>query len=309
MNLAKINLNLLLSLQALLTEGSVTRAAQRLHVTQSAMSKSLAQLRELIDDPLLVRIDNSTQLTLLAMDLRAQVDAVLQDIEQLLQHSAFDPAACEHGFTLVAGDYESQYLLPQIFLHLHALAPKLSLRLLHLDEHMAEGMAAGRIDLCLTTLEQLPPHSRHQPLYRDQMVCVMSARHPKAGDAFTLEDYCSYPHVVSSTERGQLINDLLASQGLYRPIRLEVPMYHGALRLIGDSDLLVTLPTHIAAQLCANQDMVQVPLPFEVPALDFGLIWPARLDGQASHRWLRETLAAYLCQLMADTSVAFIPAR
>ncbi|MCY1390962.1 PCP degradation transcriptional activation protein [compost metagenome] len=298
MNLAKLNLNLLLSLQALLSEGSVTRAAQRLHVTQSAMSKSLAQLRELFNDPLLVRSYNSTRLTRLAQDLRRQVDAVLQDIERMLQHAAFDPASCEHSFTLMAGDYETQYLLPQIFEHLYQSAPGLSLRLLHLDEHLVAGLAGGLIDLCFCTLEIAPSQVHSHSLYTDHMVCVMSERHPLATQAMSLDDYCRYPHVVNSSERGQMINDLLATHGRFRHIRLEMPLFHSALCLISASDSLVTLPAHVARHVCAEQGLVQVPLPFPTPPLEYGLIWPARLDGQASHRWLRETLVEHIQLLM-----------
>lgn len=290
MNLAKLNLNLLLGLQALLAEGSVTRAAQRLHVTQSAMSKSLAQLRELFSDPLLVRCGNRTEPTLLARDLRWQVDAVLQDIERMLQQAAFDPASCEHSFTLVAGDYEAQYLLPQIFDDLYRAAPRLSLRLLHLDEHLNPRLQGGEVDLCLCTLDNLPAQVSSRLLYRDHMVCVMNPAHPLAGRAMTLDDYCLYPHVVNSAERGQMINDVLAAQGRFRHVRLEVPLFMSALRLVGDGTTLVTLPGHVAQRVCAEQGLAQAPLPFALPALEYGLAWPARLDGQASHRWLREML-------------------
>lgn len=304
MNLAKLNLNLLLSLQALLTEASVTAAAQRLHITQSAMSKSLAQLRELFNDPLLVRVDNSTQPTLLAKELRQRVDAVLRDIEQMLQHAEFDPARCEHSFTLVASDFEAQYMLPGIFKRLYGLAPGISLRVMHLDEQVVPGLLNGRIDLSLSTLDNLPPQLRRRLIYTDPLVCLMSARHPLAVEPLTLDGYCAYPHVVNSAERGRQINDLLAAQGRYRRIRLEVPLYQAALRLISDGDSLVTVPAQVARKLLPDFDLHQAELPFPAPLLEHGLVWPERLDSQASHRWLRETIADEILHFMAGSGNA-----
>ncbi|MNN60692.1 Nodulation protein D 2 [compost metagenome] len=138
-------------------------------------------------------------------------------------------------------------------------------------------------------------------IYTDHLVCLMSARHPLAGAPLTLDDYCAYPHVVNSAERGQMINDLLAAQGRFRRIRLEVSLYQSALRLVSDSDSLATVTTHVARQFLAEQDLYVAELPFATPELEHGFVWPARLDNQASHRWLRETLADELRQIMAGS--------
>jgi len=290
MNLSKINLNLLVNLQALLEENNVTRAAQRLHITQSAMSKSLAQLRELFDDPLLVRIDNQLHPTLLAENLKLQLDRLLSDTEALLQNAEFDPTTCDHSFTIAVSDYESQRILPDTLKQIYRQAPQISLRLINLDLHACEGLSHGRVDLCISFLDLLQENLHQRKIQEDSMVCVMSATHPLAGREITLDDYVAYPHVVNSAERGEMINNLLAAQHQFRQIQLEVPLYQTALAIVADSELLLTLPRHVARHIKAEYGLVESALPFETPPLEYGLCWPDRLHRQASHRWLRQTL-------------------
>lgn len=296
MNLAKINLNLLIALQALLEERNVTRAAQHLHVTQSALSKSLAQLRQLFDDPLLVRVENQLHLTPLAEELKERLDRLLGELEGLLLSSQFDPAQCHHSFTIAIVDYESLAPLSGILERIHRQAPGIHLRLVHFDQHSLDHLNAGKLDLSLSYQGQLPANLHCRVLARIDMVCVMSADHPLADHALDLDGYLAHPHVVNSVERGARINTTLAGLGRQRQIRLEVPLYQTALRMLPGSDLLLTIAAPIAERVCAEFGLVSKPLPFALPELHYQMLWHERTHRQTSHRWLRQQLLEALAE-------------
>lgn len=290
MKLAKINLNLLVALQVLLEERNVTRAAQRLHITQSALSKSLAQLRQLLGDPLLVRVENQLRPTPHAEELKEHLDRLLSDMENLLFDTQFEPAQCNHSFTIAITDCEILAPLPDILERIHDQAPGVHLRLLHFDQHSLDNLNAGKLDLCLGYVEQLPANLYRRPLDQIGLSCVMSARHPLAAGELTLEGYLAYPHVINSLERerGKRISALLAELGHQRQVRLELPLSQTALRLLPGSDLLMTIATPMTGRVCAEYGLVAKPLPFELPAVPYQMLWHERSHHQLSHRWLRQ---------------------
>ncbi len=298
MNLAKINLNLLIALQALLEERNVTRAAQHLHVTQSALSKSLAQLRQLFDDPLLVRVENQLHLTPLAEELKERLDRLLGELEGLLLSSQFDPAQCHHSFTIAMTDCEILAPLPGMLARIHRQAPGIHLRLMHFDQHSLDHLNAGKLDLCLGYVEQAPGNLYSRAVSHLEMSCVMSARHPLADQSLTLEGYLAYPHVINSVERerGKRITAILSALGHRRQVCLELPLSQIALRLLPDSDLLMTIATPMAGRACAEFGLVSKPLPFELPALSYQMLWHERTHRQTSHRWLRQQLLEALAE-------------
>lgn len=298
MNLSKINLNLLVSLNVLLETCNVTRAADQLNLSQSAMSKCLAQLRDIFADPLLVRVGNRLEPTPRAVLLKPRLTQWLNDAERLLQAGDFDPARCERTFTLASTDYVAQFILPTALKNIYRQAPRIGIRLLNWDDRSLEALIVGRIDLGTSSIAQPLANIYCQKIDEDALVCVMSPGHPLAGKELTLEGYIAYPHVVvtSGGDKRRGVDKALAALGICRRIGLEVPYYVSALQIVAGSDLLLTLPAHIARHTTTQFGLVQLPLPFATPSFEYSLIWHERHHQDASHRWLRRMLMSELRQ-------------
>ena len=298
MELSKVNLNLLVSLQVLLDTCNVTRAAKRLHISQSAMSKSLAQLRELFNDPLLVRVENRLEPTPRAEQLKERLSQLLNDTEALLQVADFDPARCERTFTIAVTDYVAQFIMPAALKRIYRQAPSIGINLINRDQYFYEGLANGQIDLGTSIVDNPPDSIYAQKIDEDTLVCVMSPQHPLTKNGLTLKDYIAYPHAVitSGGDKRHEVDKALAALGLSRRIRLEVPYYASAVKIVAGSELLLTLPEHIARHTGPQFDLVQYPLPFETPRFKYSLMWHERQQQQANHRWLRQILMAELRQ-------------
>lgn len=292
MNLSQVNLNLLVNLSVLLDTCNVSRAAERLHMSQSAMSKCLAQLRELFNDPLLVRVGNRLEPTPRAALLKDRLKLWLQGAEALLQAGEFDPARCERTFTLAVTDYVAQFILPAALKGIYQQAPRIGIRLINWDRNSPEGLVSGRIDLGTGSVEKPQANLYSQQIDEDTLVCVMSPHHPLADGGLTLEEYIAYPHAVitSGVDKRRGVDKALSALGLSRRVGLEVPYYTSALNIVAGSELLLTLPKHIARHTAAQYDLAQAPLPFETPAFAYSLIWHERQHQDASHRWLRRIL-------------------
>jgi len=296
MNLSNVNLNLLVNLNVLLDTCNVTRAAERLNISQSAMSKCLGQLREMFDDPLLVRVGNRLEPTPRAINLKERLNLWLNEAEVLLQAGEFEPARCESTFTLAVTDYVAQFILPAALKRIYHQAPHIGIRLINWDQHSLEGLVSGRIDLGTSSIDQPPANIYSQQIDEDTLVCVMSPLHPLTRKGLTLEGYIAFPHAVitSGGDKRRGVDKALASLGLSRRIGLEVPYYTSALNIVTGSQLLLTMPEHIARHTTEQLGLVQSPLPFETPTFTYSLIWHERHHQDASHRWLRRMLMAEL---------------
>lgn len=292
MNLANINLNLLVSLDALLDTCNVTRAAEQLHISQSAMSKTLAQLRDMFQDPLLVRVGNRFVPTARAEQIRGGLKQLLHNAAVLLESEEFDPVRCDTTFTIAVTDYVAQFILPDVLQHIYRQAPHIGIRLIDWDQHSLQGLTGGRIDLGTGSLEHAPANFYVRKIDEDSLVCVMAPGHPLACQGLTMEGYLAYSHAVitSGGDKHRRVDKALAALGFSRRVGLEVPYYRSALHIIAGTDMLLTLPEHIARHTAGPFGLVQFPLPFESPHFEYSLIWHERQHHQAGHRWLRQVL-------------------
>lgn len=222
MKLANVNLNLLVNLNALLETCNVSRAAEQLNMSQSTMSKSLAQLRELFDDPLLVRVGNHLEATPRAIQIKERLTLWLYDAESFLQSEEFDPARCERTLTLAVTDYVAQFILPAALKRIYHQAPRIGIRLINWDQRSFEGLVSGSIDLGTGSIDQPPANIYSQLIDEDTLVCVMSPQHPLATKGLTIEGYIAYPHAVitSGGDKRRGIDKALA---LRLPERQEIP--------------------------------------------------------------------------------------
>lgn len=288
--MAQLDLNLLVALDLLLAEASVTRAAKRLRLSPSAMSRTLARLRETTGDPLLVRAGRGLVPTPRAVELRDRVRPVLRDVQAILRPEAsFDLARVVRTFTLRTSDGFVENFGPALLARAGREAPGVRLRFLAKSDKESTLLRDGSVDLETGVVEAgMSPELRAHGLFRDRVVGVVRKKHPLAHGAVTLRRYVAARHVLVSRLRldGGEIDDALAGLGMVRPIVGIVGGFAAALALARGSDLVASVPETHTGNLRAG--MFTFRLPVALPPITVSLLWHPRLDADPAHRWLRE---------------------
>ena len=300
--LAQIDANLLVALDVLLAERSVSRAATRLGITQSAMSQTLARLRDTLDDPLLVRSGRQMVATPRAEALAGPLQAALQALEQALAGPReFEPSRASRRFRVAMLDIYSVSLLPRLLAGLVEAGPGLSLEVLPLVlDRVHDQLRAGEVELAVIGPATLPADIESAVLLRERLVSMVRRGHPLLErKRVTTKAYTCWPHVVFRiTGRGShAVDERLAELGLERTVAASVPYFLAAPALVLSSDLIVTLPDSLA-RVFAGQWPVEV-FANPVASLDYDvrMIWPNFLAADAGHAWLRKRFAALAGEL------------
>jgi DNA-binding transcriptional LysR family regulator len=287
--MARPDLNLLVTLEVLLAEGSVARAARRLHLSPSAMSRALARLRATTGDPLLVRAGRGLVPTPRALALRERVGPLVQDAESVLRPAeALDLARLVRTFTLRTSEGFVENFAPGLIARAAGEAPGVRLRFMQKIDKDSAPLRDGLVDLETGVVtETTGPEVRTQALFRDRFVGVVRAGHPLSKGRITPARYAGGRHVLVSRrgrDRGP-IDDALRRLGLERTIATIVGGFSTALALARASDLIASVPERHTGVLRAG--MHSFPLPFPAPEVTVSLLWHPRLDADPAHRWLR----------------------
>lgn len=281
--------NLLATLDMLLAEGSVARAARRLRLSPSAMSRQLARLRATTGDPLLVRAGRELVPTPRALELRAQVGRLVQEAEAVLRPvAALDLGRLVRTFTLRTAEGFVENFGPGLLRRVAAEAPGVRLRFVAKPDKETAPLRDGRVDLETGVVgETTGPEVRTQALFRDRFIGVVAAGHPLSRGAVSPERFAAGRHVLVSRrglDRG-VVDDALRPLGLTREITVVVGGFSAALSLVRDSDLIAAVPARHTGALRAG--MHSFDLPVAVPEITVALMWHPRLDADPGHRWLR----------------------
>jgi DNA-binding transcriptional LysR family regulator len=291
-HISRIDLNLLVVLDAIYTEGGITRAAAKLHLTQPAISHSLGRLRELFRDELFVREGRAMVPTPLARNLIDPVRRALRGLEVTLNElERFDPASTQKRFTLAVRDVFESTVLPPLLERVTREAPSVDVAAVQIERRELESeLAAGTLDAALDVLLPLSDQVRRRRISLDRHVVVARKGHPAVRRGLTLATYLKQHHVlVSSRRSGPGLEDVeLSRQGLSRRIRLRCQHYFAACRVVSETDLILTMPgtyAKVANRQFGNQIL---PLPLDMPPLDAYLYWHASVDTEPANRWLRE---------------------
>jgi DNA-binding transcriptional LysR family regulator len=290
MQLSSLSLSLLHALDTLLETRNLSHAAIRLDSSQSVLSRQLAQLRQEFDDPLLVRHGREYVLTPRAAALVEPLKRILAELHALLSPASFDPARCRRRFELAASDYIADHMLPELMLRLATSAPHAAVCYHTWQAKQLDQLASGGLDLVTTMQDDVPADLHGKLLGEDRPVCVMRQDHPLAGhESLTIDDYLSQPHVRISGggDKDSFIDRHLSQLRLQRELRLEVPFYTAALKVVSGSALLVTLPEHIAASLAQDYPIVWRPLDFIDHVHRYWVLWHARTQHDPEHQWFR----------------------
>ncbi len=314
-NLARIDLNLLVILQILLEEESVTRAASRLHLSQSALSKSLNRLRETLGDPLFSRTAHGLKPTAHALQLKAQLPTILQGLYQLSLPPEFIPATSHRQFSFAMLESSYETLLPYYIGPLLSHAPNLKLDTYGWTEKSLQALQQGQIDFGITARElhptsslrltELPEGIVHKRLFTDKQVCLVRQGHPildcvNAGD-WNLECYLQLSHVQVRCEGNDwwALDYHLAESGQRRQISTTVPDFYGAASVCAHSDLIFTLPASFVPHAQKLYPLVELPLPITFSPLAYVLLWHERNNEEPGHKWIRDTICESVAKAMS----------
>ncbi|MCC7483321.1 MAG: LysR family transcriptional regulator [Hyphomicrobiales bacterium] len=311
-NLAGVDLNLLVALDALLTERSVTRAAQRIGLSQPGMSNTLARLRRLFDDPLLVRQGAGLAPTPRAQALAGPVREALALIQGALeQRPEFDPARDHRSFTVSCSDYSVLMLIGPLVRRLSAHAPGVTLQALPRFPDAARALRAGEADLVIEPPEVMSnPELPSQRLFDDRWMCCVWEGNTQVGDAMTLDVYRRLGHLTYSMGSGQavsLADEHIARERIARHVEFSVESFLLAPFLLQGTDLVTLVLARAGPHLrrTAAVRLLDPPIPF--PTLTETLWWHPRHDADPAHAWLRERIAEIAAELDARPGLVASP--
>ena len=288
--MASPDFNLLITLDALLAEGSVVRAAQRLRLSPSAMSRAFARLRETTGDPLLVRSGRGLVPTPRALELRERVRRLVEDAEAVLRPAGtLDLGQLVRTFTLRTSDGFVENFGPALVERVAGEAPGVRLRFVQKVSKDSAQLRDGTVDLETGVIEDTTdPELRTRALFHDRFVGVVSSGHPLSDGELTPSRYAAGRHILVSRralDRG-LVDEALAALGLEREIVTVVGGFSTALALARASDLIASVPERHTGNL--RTGMHSFPLPVPTPEITVSLLWHPRLHADPAHRWLRE---------------------
>lgn len=301
MSFLTLDLNLLRVFDAVMSEQNLTRAANRLAMTQPAVSNALKRLRDAMGDELLIRTAHGVRPTARAEELWPTVRNALAELEAVLTPESFDVATTQSTFRLAMADATAALWLPSLVRAIESDAPGMNIRMVPLTTRDPRpGMLRGDIDLTIGffpgVVNQMATESstpiRHERLYTGHYVCVMRKDHPLAKQELTLDSFCSANHLlVSFSGRAQgLVSDALTQLGRERRILLTVNQFYTGGAVVASSDLITVLPRHLIASTGKSEELIEKKLPFELPPVHVDMLWHERDARNPAHKWLRSKL-------------------
>ncbi|MCY1075702.1 LysR family transcriptional regulator [Archangium lansingense] len=293
MDIRRADLPLLISLDVLLEELNVTRAARRLNLSQPALSAQLGRLRELFKDPLLVPSEAGRGMapTPRALELQPALHQALLDLQSaVVSRGEFNPKEANRHFTIALNDNIFTTIGLAVARDILALGgPGIRLSFVApVEENLTYRMERGEIDLYIGLSTKIPEALKSRRLLTDEFCFAQRKGHPRGQGAPTLEDYCQLRHVMVS-QGGSLhsaIDDALAQQGKARRVAVSVPNYNQVALVLADTDCVATLPSRLLQRYASGLDLL--PLPFSMPPFDLAMGWHVRAQLEPAHQWLRE---------------------
>ncbi|GGF30497.1 LysR family transcriptional regulator [Subtercola lobariae] len=295
MQLASVDLNLLVALDALLAERNVSRAAERLMVGQPAMSSTLGRLRSLFNDPLLVREGRVLRATAFAESLVEPVRAVLAQIEAIVNvGTAFDPLTDHRIFSIMASDYVALVLLRPLLERLPALAPNVQIHVRPLETVPVDSVRRNQTDLLIMPRELMPSHLDlpFEELFTDRFVCVVDKDNPVVGAELDREQFSELPYLqLNQGLMTSIIETRLDELGVVRNIEMVAQSFVMAPFLLPGTRLVAIVHERFARELMSDGHFRILQPPFELATIGEGMVWAPRQTADAGHRWLRGQLA------------------
>jgi DNA-binding transcriptional LysR family regulator len=293
LNWNSFDLNLLVVFDAIIQEKNLTRAGQRLGMSQPAVSHALARLRHTLKDDLFVRTPDGMSPTPRAERMAGPARAALHELQVTLEADEFDAAQASRDFTVAVNNSAARAVIPALVRRMAKLAPAVVLDVRPIGlVNVLDQLDTGEVELALTTLIDGGDRFKCVGILDDEYAVIMSNDHPMAGDIeLSIEDFAAFPHIeiTSGGDDTHFIDDVLAERGLTRAVVAKLPL-HSLISVLVGSLALAVVPRRVAADLLAVCPLAMLPLPFPSPRVSLSMIWHRRLDNHAAHRWLRGTL-------------------
>mgnify|MGYP001303268362 CR=1 FL=1 len=304
LNIARLDLNLLLSLDVLLNECNVTKAAEMMGISQPAMSNSLRRLRKYFNDPILVRTSDGMTPTPRALELKPIVRKTVSMAELAMQpKEKFNPAKSSRIFRIMASDYTEVTLLPAVLEMLCAQAPQIRLDIMTPSDVSFYDVEQGKVDLVINRFDTLPQSFHQLKLWEDSFSCLVKATNPVLNN-WNLSGYLSCKHVwVSKTGMGVgvgmttkdvqrigWVDEALRELGQFRDIAIFTRHYQAALMFAEQEHLIVTVPTLATRGVRHNKFVVLKRPPFEIPSMQLKMVWSPLLQHDSGHIWMRQSI-------------------
>ncbi|HTV34428.1 MAG TPA: LysR family transcriptional regulator [Methylocella sp.] len=306
--LRNFDLNLLVAFDLLMQEQNVSRAADRMFVSQSAMSHILQRLRQQLDDPLLVKTPSGMMPTDRALALMDPVKAILRDVRRLIStREEFDPVKSVRRFVIAATDYMDLLVIPALVERIARYAQGIDIHVKQTETPFPEReLEYNDLDVVLgfETILKPPAYMTVEELFDDRMACLVRRNHPASrSERLTLDEYVSMKHMLISRTgtRTGLIDAWLAEKGLERRIALIVPHFLSAPFIVAKTDMLLSLPERIAEKFVGLAPLSILSVPFDLPAYDLVMVWHPLRETDPAHRWLRDEILA-VCQTLRRPS-------
>lgn len=301
MKLRELDLNLLLVFQQLLLDRSVSVAAERLGLTQPAISNALKRLRAVLQDELFLRTSRGMEPTPYALHLAEPVGYALGTLQNALAHrNGFDPLASERCFRLALTDIGEIYFLPPLMDALAQRAPRVRIETRRPDAgELKEDMAAGQVDLAIGLLPDLQSGFFQRRLFHHSYVCLFRRGHPLARPPLSLQQFCELEHVeVRPANTGHSeVAGLIERSGIKPRMRLSVPHFIAVGPILQSTDLVATVPQRFAERVEQAFGLQSSPHPVPLPEIAINLFWHARYHRDPASLWLRQLLV----ELFADS--------
>lgn len=294
-NLRKLDLNQLVTLSVLLRERHVSRAADALHKSQPAVSHALNQLRELFQDPLLVRHGGQYQLTSKAESLCLPLTEALTQLDDLVSQKQFNPLRCQRRFNIAMSDYGAALIAIKLVRYLREHAPNIDLKIWHCSrEEMQSKLHEGSLDLAFGVFSSLDYSLQTQTIFADQLVSIVDSQHCPQGK-MDLANWLSHPHILVSMKPfdANEIDHQLQLSHQQRRIAVTVPYWQIAPQLLMGTDLILTVAKKAIPQSMFGKFTIFTP-PLPLPDLDFQMVWHQRSDADKALEWLRGIIAEQL---------------
>jgi DNA-binding transcriptional LysR family regulator len=291
-NLNRLDLNLLVALDALLELRHVSRAADKLHVTQPAMSASLAKLRQHFDDPLLVPIGRQLHLTPMAEDLAAQVRSILTQVEGLLQaRPSFDAASARSVFKVMASDYGLSVLVAELMRRLKTIAPRVGVEVVPFSDSPSKSLAEGHVDILVIARDFLAAGHPTAALFEDSFVCVGWRDNPELGDRLTREQFLQMGHVVVKYGPGSiphLAERFFLNSGVGRRVEVTVTGYNSVPHVLVGTGRIALMHARLAAIYARQMPLKLYAPPIGVPMVDQTMQWHSLRENDRACSWFRD---------------------
>ncbi len=293
MDLHRTDMGLLIALDVLLTERSVTRASRKLHISQPALSSQLAKLRSLFDDPLLVGNAHGMTPTPRATELQLPLHLLLNDLKSLvMSQSSFDPATAERTFSIIATDYVHTTVTRPLFSVFPKIAPGIRIAALPFNkETVVLQMEEGEADLCITADHLIPQNFFARKLLNEQFVLILSKSHPDANKEMNIDLFCQLDFVLASPDGGGfrgIVDDVLSSLGRSINVVGSLNSFLLVPNVVKSSTCVAVVPEQLA--LAYSNDLKLVKVPFEVPGFNILQSWHPRSKNDQGHLWLRNMI-------------------